>query len=65
MRGIPVTSVARTLVDLADVLGEERLARAVHEAEMARAFDLGAIDRTLARLPGRHGATRLRRVLAA
>jgi very-short-patch-repair endonuclease/predicted transcriptional regulator of viral defense system len=65
VRGIPVTSVARTLVDLADVLAEERLARAVHEAEVRRVFDLRAIDRTLARLPGRRGAQRLRRVLAA
>ena len=65
VRGIPVTSVARTLVDLADVLGEQRLARAVHEAEVLRAFDLHAIERTLARLPGRRGAKRLRGVLAA
>lgn len=65
VRGIPVTSVARTLVDLAEVLGEERLARAVHEAEVMRSFDLRAIERTLARLPGRTGRHRLRRVLAA
>jgi hypothetical protein len=31
-RGIPVTSVPRTLVDLAAVLAEEELARACHEA---------------------------------
>lgn len=65
VRGIPVTSVARTLVDLADVLSEERLAEAVHEAEVQRKFDLRAIERTLARLPGRIGRHRLRRVLVA
>ncbi len=65
VRGIPVTSVARTLVDLAEVLPEQRLARAVHEAEVLRVFDLHAIERTLARLPGRRGAKRLRGVLAA
>jgi very-short-patch-repair endonuclease/predicted transcriptional regulator of viral defense system len=65
VRGIPITSVARTLVDLADVLSEERLAKAVHEAEVQRVFDLRAIERTLARLPGRTGRHRLRRVLAA
>ncbi|MEA2401436.1 MAG: hypothetical protein QOK00_1839 [Thermoleophilaceae bacterium] len=65
VRGIPVTSVARTLVDLADVLSAERLARAVHEAEVRRAFDLRAIDRVLARLPGRTGRHRLRQVLRA
>jgi very-short-patch-repair endonuclease len=64
-RGIPVTCVARTLVDLADVLSEERLAKAVHEAEVRRAFDLEAIERTLTRLPGRTGRHRLRRVLVA
>jgi len=65
VRGIPVTSVARTLADLADVLSEERLAKAVHEAEVQRKFDLKAIERTLARLPGRTGRHRLRRVLVA
>jgi very-short-patch-repair endonuclease len=65
VRGIPVTSVARTLVDLADVLSEQRLAKALHEAEVRRVFDLSAIERTLARLPGRTGRHRLRRVLAA
>ena len=65
VRGIPVTSVARTLVDLADVLSEERLARAVHEAEVQRVFDLGALEAVAARLPGRRGRHKLSRVLAA
>lgn len=65
VRGIPVTSVARTLVDLADVLTQERLAKAVHEAEVQRAFDLTAIERVLDRLPGRTGRHRLQRVLIA
>jgi very-short-patch-repair endonuclease len=62
--GIPVTSVARTIVDLAD--GPERyLTAAVREAEVRRLFDLQAIDRTFARLPGRRRRYRLRRMLAA
>jgi very-short-patch-repair endonuclease len=65
VRGIPVTSVARTLVDLADVLSEERLAKAVHEAEVQRAFDLGAVEAVVGRLPGRKGRHKLSRVLAA
>jgi very-short-patch-repair endonuclease len=65
VRGIPVTSVARTLVDLADGFSDERLAKVVHEAEVRRVFDLDAIERTIARLPGRRGRHRLRRVLAA
>jgi very-short-patch-repair endonuclease len=65
VRGVPVTSVARTLVDLAEVLGEERRANAVHEAKVQRRFDLNAIERVLDRLPGRKGRHRLRRVLVA
>jgi very-short-patch-repair endonuclease len=62
---IPVTSLARTLVDLADVLSKERLADAVHEAEIRQLFDLKKVERVLARLPGRKGRHKLRRVLAA
>ena len=63
--GIPTTGVARTLVDLADVVSERRLGDAVNEAEVRRLFDLASVETTLARLPGRRGRHRLRRVLAA
>jgi very-short-patch-repair endonuclease len=63
--GIPTTSVARTLVDLADVIDERQLAKAVDRAEVLRVFDLTAIEEALARLPGRRGRHRLKRVLAA
>jgi Protein of unknown function (DUF559) len=62
---IPVTSVARTLVDLAEVLSERRLADAVHEAEVRRLFDGATVEAILERLPGRPGHARLRRVLGA
>lgn len=65
VEAIPVTSVARTLVDLADVLTERRLADAVHESEVQRLFDLRKLERVLDRLPGRKGRHKLRRVLAA
>jgi very-short-patch-repair endonuclease len=61
---IPVTSLARTLVDLADVLSEERLADAVNEAELRQLFDLKAVERVLERLPGRKGRHKLQRVLS-
>jgi very-short-patch-repair endonuclease len=61
---IPVTSLARTLVDLADVLTEERLADAVNEAELRQIFDLKLVERVLARLPGRKGRHKLQRVLS-
>jgi very-short-patch-repair endonuclease len=62
---IPVTSLARTLVDLADVLSEKQLANAVHEAEIKRLFDGRQIERVLHRLPGRKGRHKLTRVLTA
>jgi hypothetical protein len=61
--GIPVTSPARTLVDLADVLSEARLADAVHEAEVQRIFDLTAVRAAMERANGRRGAARLKTVL--
>jgi hypothetical protein len=63
--GIPTTSVARTLVDLADVLSQGRLADAGNEAEVQRLFDLAALEATLERLRGRRGRHRLLRVLVA
>lgn len=65
VNGIPTTSVARTIVDLADVLGDSRLADAVNESEVLRLFNLNEVEATLERLPGRKGRHRLRRVLAA
>jgi very-short-patch-repair endonuclease len=62
---VPVTSLARTIVDLADVLSEKRLADAVHEAEVQRRFDLKQVERVLDRLPGRKGRHKLGRVLSA
>jgi hypothetical protein len=62
---IPVTTLARTLVDLAEVLDEARLCDALNEAELLRLFDLPAVEATMTRLSGRRGRHRLRRVLAA
>jgi hypothetical protein len=55
--GIPVTSVARTVVDLADVVNERELTRAVRQAEILRAFDLTAVEQVLERLPAERGGT--------
>jgi len=61
IHGLAVTSLHRTLIDLADVLPEKRLMKAIHEAEVRRLFDLGKLDEALRRAPGRQGAGRLRR----
>jgi Transcriptional regulator, AbiEi antitoxin/Protein of unknown function (DUF559) len=61
---IPITSPARTIVDLAEVLTERRLADAIHEAEVQRIFDLRKLEGAMARVPGRAGRHKLRRVIA-
>jgi very-short-patch-repair endonuclease len=62
-RGIPVTSVARTFVDLAAVVDERALRRAWHEAEVLRLLDVRAVEAVLDRSNGRRGTGRLRRLL--
>jgi hypothetical protein len=62
-RGVPVTSVAETLVDLAAVLNAEELARACHEAGVRHHTTLRQVEAVLARRPTTRGAAKLRRVL--
>jgi hypothetical protein len=62
--GIPVTTVARTLLDLAGVASARELARAVDTAERLDRFDLGTVEDLLARARGRRGAAALRRAIA-
>jgi hypothetical protein len=62
-RGIPVTTPARTLVDLAAVLTEEALGRACHEAGFRHGTTPRDVDAVLARRPTSPGAAKLRRIL--
>jgi very-short-patch-repair endonuclease len=62
-RGVPVTSVARTIVDLAATLTTEQLARACHEAGIRHNTKPKEIEAVLQRRPNRRGARNLRRVL--
>jgi very-short-patch-repair endonuclease len=62
--GIPVTSVARTLLDLAETVPLRLLRRAVEQAEKLGLFDLTAVERVIARSSGRRGVKPLRAVLA-
>lgn len=62
-RGIPVTTVPRILVDLAAVLPEDQLARAVHEAEVRHHTTPNQVDAVLARRHNWPGARKLRRVI--
>lgn len=62
-RGIPVTTVARTLVDLAAVLPFDDLARACHEAGIRHGTTPAHVEAVLGRRPTTRGATNLRRIL--
>jgi very-short-patch-repair endonuclease len=61
--GIPVTTVPRTLFDLAAVLPERQLERALNEAEVLRRWDELSLDRLLHRYPRRKGSRAIRAVL--
>ncbi|MEA2155275.1 MAG: hypothetical protein QOE11_1415 [Solirubrobacteraceae bacterium] len=63
--GIPVTSVPRTLLDLAPRLEPEALTRACHEAWVHHRTTPGWIEACIARNPRKPGAAKLRRALAA
>jgi very-short-patch-repair endonuclease len=63
--GIPVTSIHRTLLDLAGVLNRRQLERALNEAEVRRLTDRLSIPQLLERHPRRRGAATLRELLAA
>jgi very-short-patch-repair endonuclease len=52
---IPATTVARTLVDLGDLLDHERLLRTFSAAERAGTLDLAGVERALARSATRPG----------
>jgi hypothetical protein len=62
--GIPVTSVPRTLLDLAMRFQPARLERYLERAEELGLFDLYAIQAVIDRAGGHRGRGRLRRALA-
>jgi hypothetical protein len=61
--GIPCTSLARTLLDEADLLTQPQLRRRIEEAERRGLFDLRQVERVCARASGRRAVTRLRAAL--
>lgn len=62
--GIPVTSVARTALDLAALLDHRRLRRLLKRSEELKLFDLDAFESVLSRNRGHRGVAPLRRALA-
>jgi very-short-patch-repair endonuclease len=62
--GIPVTTVARTLVDLTEVLGRDRVLRAIREAEYLGLLDFDALGAAVQRAHGRRRLAVLKQALA-
>jgi hypothetical protein len=62
--GIPVTSVPRTLLDLAATVRFDWLEKMVERSEELGHFDLRSVEDLLARTVGHHGHKRLRRAIA-
>ena len=63
-RGIPITTVPRTLVDLASHLSLDALARACHEAGVLYDTTPRQVDDILAKRPKTKGAGHLRAILS-
>jgi hypothetical protein len=60
---IPVTSVARTLLDMAPLVDATRLARFLERTEHGKLLELGAIDAVIARNRGHRGVRKLERAV--
>lgn len=64
VRGIPVTTVPRTLLDMASMAGRHELERGFNEAEVRRLTDPLSVEDLMARHPRRRGASTLRDIIA-
>ena len=62
--GIPVATVERTFIDLTDLLSDDRLLRAMREAEYQRLLDLDTLSAAVERAHGRRNLTALKRAIA-
>jgi very-short-patch-repair endonuclease len=65
VNGIPVTSVPRTIFDLAGTLKRRQLERALQEVEVQRLWDNLSLPDLLERYPRRRGSATLRELLAS
>jgi len=64
LEGIPVTTVPRTILDLAALQDRRNVERALHEAEVRRLQDRLSVFDLMRRYPGRPGSRLLEEVLA-
>jgi very-short-patch-repair endonuclease len=61
--GIPVTTVARTLIDLTDLLPSDRILRAMREAEYLKLLDIDSLTAAVQRATGRRRLTELTKAI--
>jgi Transcriptional regulator, AbiEi antitoxin len=61
-RGIPITTLPRTVVDLAGDLTIDPLGRACHEAQVRHRLTAPMVEKALARRPNAPGAEKLQRI---
>lgn len=62
-RGIPVTTVARTFIDVAGRLGEGQLRSLLHEASRNRLLRFGEMRTAMDRSRGKKGLRKLRKII--
>jgi|tagenome__1003787_1003787.scaffolds.fasta_scaffold20798008_2 hypothetical protein len=62
-KGIPITTVPRMLIDLADTMTAHQLAWVIHEAAFRHLFDLEATRAAVERANGRRGVAALNRAI--
>lgn len=63
LRGLPVTTPGRTLIDLADMATDRELERAFHEALTRRLLNARSLMAETARFQGRRGVARVKRLV--
>lgn len=63
LAGIPVTSVARTIFDLAEATDEEKFRHAAEEADRLKLLRLPELEAVCARCPGRRAQRPVRRLI--
>jgi very-short-patch-repair endonuclease len=61
--GIPVTTVPRTIIDLAAVASVDVVENALRESEYLRLYDMLSLQDLVARYPGRRGMRKVRTAL--
>lgn len=62
---IPVTTVARTIFDVAEVIDEDRLERVFEEADRLRLLSVPELEAVCGRCPGRRALGSVRRLIEA